>query len=101
MPMPGDLRALDGMFVIGPARARVEAEGRLGDVQAIDRGAQRKKRDTGLDRLILLVADTRGNREVLERHRDALRASYPLDTREILAALGRGEMPSADGIVVL
>ena len=101
MPMSGDPRAMEGMLAIGTARIGVEAEARFGDVQAIDRRAQLKKRDAGLDRLILLVADTRANRDVLERHRDALRASYPLDTKDVLAALGRREVPSADGIVVL
>jgi len=101
MPIPADSRALDGLIAIGAARIGVEAEAKLGDIQAIDRRAQLKRRDARLDRLILLVADTRGNREALDRHRAALRESYPLDTKEVLAALTRGEAPAADGIVVL
>lgn len=101
MPIPGDARALDGMIPIGPVRIGVEAEARLGDLQAIDRRAQLKKRDAGLDCLILLVADTRANRRVLAEHREVLRAGYPLDTKDVLAALRRGEMPPGDGIVVL
>jgi hypothetical protein len=101
MPIPGDLRALDGRLLCQAARIGIEAESRIGDIQAIDRRAQLKKRDAGLDRLILLVADTRSNAAVLDRHREALRSSYPLDTRETMAALARGEVPRGDAIVVL
>ena len=101
LPIPGDPRGLDGMIPIGPARIGIEAEAKLGDVQAVDRRAQLKRRDARLDRLILLVADTRGNRDVLARHREALRANYPLDTKQVLGALARCEVPAADGIVVL
>jgi len=101
IPIPGDLRAVDGMLVMGPARIGVEAEVRLGDVQAIDRRTQLKKRDAGLDRMILLVADTRTNRRVLSQHREALRGTYPLDSKATLAALARGDVPPEDGIVVL
>jgi hypothetical protein len=89
------------MAALAGMRIGIEAESRLGDIQAIDRRAQLKKRDAGLDRLVLLVADTRWNREVLGRHRDALRGSYPLDTKEVLAALAREDVPLGDGIVVL
>lgn len=101
MPIGGDPRALDGLLAVGGSSIGVEAETRLGDVQAVDRRIQLKKRDARLDRLILLVADTRFNRLMLERHREALRASYPLDTKAVVAALARADAPSADGIVVL
>ena len=51
--------------------------------------------------MILLVSDTPHNRGVLELHRAALRASFPLDTRAVLSALGEGRAPAASGIVVL
>jgi len=101
MPIPGDPRGLDGLALVAGRRIGAEAETRLGDLQAIDRRAQLKKRDAGLDCLILLVADTEFNRRVLQQHREALRGNYPLDTKEILAALGHGDAPSDDGIIVL
>jgi hypothetical protein len=101
MPIAGDPRALDGMVLLGERRLGVEAETRLGDVQAIDRRVSLKKRDAHLDRMILLVADTRTNRDVLRRHREALRGTYPLDAKDVLAALARGEVPAGDGVVVL
>lgn len=101
IPLPGDLRALDGRFSIGRSLIGVEAETHLGDLQAIGRRSLLKKRDGGIDVLILLVADTRWNRDVLALHREAMRGSFPLDTREMLASVGGGRVPRADGIIVL
>ena len=58
LPIPGDLRALDGWTQIQSSTIGVEAETRLSDIQAIERKALLKKRDANLERLILLVADT-------------------------------------------
>lgn len=101
MPIPGDLRALDAWTRVAGSTIGIEAETRPNDLQAASRRAVLKKRDAELDRLILLLADTRANRELLALHREDLRAGFPLDSRAILAALTRGEAPSEDGIVVL
>lgn len=101
MQIPGDSRAFDAVVVMNSTRIGVEAESRLGDLQAIERRARLKKRDAGVDRLILLVADTRANRKALELHREELRGSFPLGTRDVLAALGGLDALPADGIVVL
>jgi hypothetical protein len=81
-------------------RAMVEAETRLNDLQATERRARGKQRDLGLDRLILLVADTRHNRAVLEAHPE-LFERYPISTRACLLALRDGRDPGGDAIVVL
>ena len=47
------------------------------------------------------VSDTAHNRAVLAEHREALRASFPLDTRAVMRALEAGRTPEASGIVVL
>jgi hypothetical protein len=60
-----------------------------------------KRRDAGANLVILLIADTAGNRRALRAHRESLRASFPLDTRAILAALRAGGAPKSSGIVVL
>ena len=101
MPIPGDLRGLDARIGLQATSIGVEAETRLGDIQAIERKALLKARDADLDCMILLVAETRANREVLHLHREALRATFPLDTRQVLRALTRGQLPRANGIVVL
>jgi transcriptional regulator with XRE-family HTH domain len=101
MPISGDLRALDAWTRLDGRTIGIEAETRLGDVQAVGRKAQLKQRDAGLDVMILLVASTPFNREVLATHRDALRASFPLDTRAVMRALTAGRAPEANGIVIL
>jgi hypothetical protein len=95
------MRAIDAMTRVGSQSIGVEAETRLGDIQAVGRKVQLKKRDARLDVMILLVGETRGNREVLTAYREVLRNSFPLDTRSVLASLARSEAPRADGIVVL
>jgi transcriptional regulator with XRE-family HTH domain len=101
LPLPGDLRALDGASWIGGDMLAVEAETKLHDLQALERRVLLKQRDSRAHCLVLLVADSVHNRATLAVHREALRGSFPLDTREVLGALGRGEMPQMNGIVVL
>jgi transcriptional regulator with XRE-family HTH domain len=100
-PIPQDRRAWDAMTTLERVRIGIEAEMRLDDVQALERKLRLKLRDGGVDVLILLVADTRGNRALLAAHRTALRATFPLDSRAVLAALAAGRAPTANGIVVL
>jgi transcriptional regulator with XRE-family HTH domain len=101
LPIPGDRRAWDGFLRIDGVAIGVEAEARIRDAQAVDRRSALKRRDGAVDIVILLIADTRANRRMLALHREALRSSFPLDTRRILEALGEGRAPPASGIVVL
>lgn len=101
LPIPGDLRAIDARTVLADHVIGIEAETHLADVQAIERRAVLKKRDARLDCLVLLVADTRHNRDALDAYRESLRGAFPLDTRAVLSAFATGQAPAADGIVVL
>jgi transcriptional regulator with XRE-family HTH domain len=101
LPIPGDLRGWDGMAARPDRRAGVEAETRLHDLQELERRVRLKQRDGGIEVVILLVNDTRRNRAVLAAHREALRGSFPLDGRDILEALGRGELPDRSGLILL
>jgi transcriptional regulator with XRE-family HTH domain len=101
MQIPGDLRAWDAVFTLAGATVAVEAEVRLTDLQALDRKIALKRRDGGIQIVILVIGDTAGNRGLLAHHREAMRANFPLDTRAILAALRAGLPPAASGIVVL
>jgi transcriptional regulator with XRE-family HTH domain len=96
----GDLRAwdrrLDGVVSIG-----VEAEVVIRDLQAIERRMLRKKQDSGVRRMVLVVRGTRGNRHVLRETLPSLRGTFPLGSREVLEALATGRDPGADGLVVL
>lgn len=101
MPLPGDRRAWDARIVIGGRRAGCEAEMQLLDLQALERRLALKLRDGDVDMLLLIVANTVRNREVLRLHREQLRSLLPLDSREILASLRAGSLPRESGIVVL
>lgn len=94
-----DLRAwdirLDGSGSIG-----IDAETRLYDMQAVQRRCETKWRDSGVDRIVLLVARTHHNSAVLRAHRDALASTFPAGTSETMAALRRGRLPDRNGIVV-
>ena len=100
MPTPGDLRAWD-QLLRGPASIGVEAETRPTDLQALLRAMSAKRRDSGVGRVVLLVAGTARNRAMVRTHVGLLRQMFPLDTRATLAALGDGRDPGADGLVLL
>jgi hypothetical protein len=101
MPIAGDLRAWDATATLRPRMIAIEAEMRLVNAQAVDRRVSLKRRDSGIDVVILLVADTKANRSTLTADREALRASFPLDGRAVLASIRTGHAPADSGIVVL
>ncbi len=74
---------------------------RLDDLQALERRIALKRRDGGIDTVILLIADTRRNRRHLADHRAALGTGFPLDGRALLYALRAARAPEASGILIL
>ena len=100
LPIEGDLRAWDAMIRGNGWRLPVDAETALDDLQATERRLTLKRRDGGADHVILLVADTRRNRQALASAPGAF-ADLPLRTREILKALGSARDPVGSGIVIL
>jgi transcriptional regulator with XRE-family HTH domain len=101
LPIPGDRRAWDAViaglgFVIG-----VEAETRLRDAQAVVRRTNLKQRDGELDRVILLVADTRANRLALQMAAGDLATVFPIPQRDALRALSEGHDPGGNALIVL
>ena len=101
-PSPGDLRAWDAV-VSGfnpPIRCGVEAETRPTDEQALTRKLALKRRDGLVDRLILVVPDTRHNREFY-RIATGLKASFPVPGGRALELLNAGTDPGGDAIVLL
>jgi transcriptional regulator with XRE-family HTH domain len=96
-----DLRAWDAV-VGGPGwNLPVDAETRLRDVQALARREALKRRDDGTETMLLLVADTRNNRQVLRLAKPDLVAEFPLPGRAALAALSSGQLPGGSAILVL
>ena len=79
MPIPADRRSADGVASVRTSTRIVEAETRLDDVQAAERRLRGKQRDLDTKRAILLVADTRHNRMVLDQvpNSDASSPSTP------------------------
>jgi transcriptional regulator with XRE-family HTH domain len=97
----GDLRAWDAELCTGSDTCKLEAETVLQDLQATDRRLALKMRDGSVDRLILLVADTRRNRRVLREFRELITLRYPLGTRSVMRLLRSGRLPDQSGVVVL
>lgn len=101
LPRVGDQRAWDATISDRREAVGVEAETRLRDAQAFERRVALKRRDGGIDRVVIVLADSRSNRSALRAIRSAWRADYPLDTDEIRGALMLGRLPSAGGVVVI
>jgi transcriptional regulator with XRE-family HTH domain len=100
IPITGDHRSGDALIECDDFDALVEAETHLHDIQALERSIAGKQRDLGASRVVLLVSDTRHNREVI-RDVAELRRRFPIATRACLAALGRGRDPGGDAHVIL
>jgi transcriptional regulator with XRE-family HTH domain len=100
LPIEGDRRAWDAMIHGASWRIAVEAETVLDDIQAVERKLALKRRDGGIDHVILLVADTRRNRRALAAAPGAF-ATFSRDSRALLRALREGRDPGCSGIVIL
>jgi hypothetical protein len=107
MPMPGDLRAWDGWIsgFLDPSPDQmglpVDAETRLHDVQALLRRLSLKTRDSGTECILLVLADTRSNRDAVAGAADVLRSAFPIPARRALAALAAGRYPGGSALVFL
>lgn len=102
LPLPGDPRAWDGALDGTGVVTRAEFETRLHDGQALLRRIELKRRDDpSVERVILVLADTRSNRIALRALGAALTSRFPLDGEAILAALAEGRDPGGDGIVLI
>ncbi|MEW6223946.1 MAG: helix-turn-helix transcriptional regulator [Chloroflexota bacterium] len=98
LPIEGDRRAWDAVAIAPDGWTGIEAISRMGAVDAVVRRANLKLRDDPrVGRIVLLVNDTIRNREALRHAAAAIRAEFPLDTREVLAALGAGRTPAHSG----
>jgi transcriptional regulator with XRE-family HTH domain len=103
VPVAGalDLRAWDVVIRLPRCSVGVDAETRLRDIQAVDRRVMLKRRDSDVTRVVLLVADTRGNRAALREAGAAATSNFPIPGSRALAAIRRGDDPGGDAIVLL
>src|SRR5271157_4979489 len=87
----GDPRAWDAVLAVGAARVAVEAETRPRDLQALQRRVALKLRDDpGISGVVLLLANTRHNRNLMRESGDALRVDFPLPCEAVLRPLAEG-----------
>lgn len=102
LPIGGDLRAWDAMVLGADEPFFIDAETRIGDVQAVQRRIEIKRRDDPRASTVLLVV-TRSdhNRRIIATHRESLRALLPLDGGAVLRAISAGRCPPAGGIVMV
>jgi transcriptional regulator with XRE-family HTH domain len=101
LPTAGDLRAWDALIRVKGTRVGVEAETRARDAQSLQRRLMLKRRDGGVDHLILLLANTRHNRGFLRSAGAGFRAELPLPGPVALERLAAGEDPGGSSILLL
>jgi transcriptional regulator with XRE-family HTH domain len=101
MPIAGDRRAWDLVGLAAGLRIACDAETRLRDLQALDRRLSLKQRDSGFERIILLVADTRSNRAVIREQVGWVRDRFPVPSRRCLELLEAAIEPDADSLVLV
>jgi transcriptional regulator with XRE-family HTH domain len=101
IPRSRDLRAWDVLLNFGNARVGVAAETRLRDWQALLRREQAKARDSSVDSLLLVLADTHANRRAVREAGETLRERLPLDGRTLRPALAEGRHPGSGGVLFL
>jgi hypothetical protein len=100
LPIVGDQRAWDAMTMLWGLRVGIEAEMRPSDLQAVQRKLALKRRDGGVDRLVLVLADTKANRRFLRLAAEDLRPMFPLQGREAIRALRSPVDPGCDLLVL-
>ena len=101
LPNPGDKRAWDAVIGVAGVRIGVEAETRPRDGQELHRRLQLKLRDGGVDHLLLVLSDTRANREFQDSWATEVRADFPVAAVAMLAAIDDGRDPGGSGIVLI
>jgi transcriptional regulator with XRE-family HTH domain len=102
LPMPGDQRAWDVSLALDGGIAAVELETRPRDVQALLRRLSLKRRDDPtVDRIVLVMSNTRHNRALLREVRDLILADFPGSPAQTLDALAHGRLPDANGVILM
>jgi transcriptional regulator with XRE-family HTH domain len=100
-PDPTDRRAWDAV-IQGPGwRVGVEAETRPRDRQALERRLALKLRDGDVSSLVLLLLDSRYNRDFVRSNEDAFVDRFPMPASRVRELLKAGVDPGASSIVLL
>jgi transcriptional regulator with XRE-family HTH domain len=99
LPIPGDKRAWDRLVVGGGVTIGVEGEVHPIDLQELGRRLALKKRDGGVDRLILVLADTAWCRRIVRLN--DLAEAFPIPGAVALKALAAGRDPGGDALILI
>ena len=98
---PRDRRAFDAVLSGGAGRIGLEAITRLTDAQGQVRAATLKQAVARLERVVLVLAETRHNRAAVLDAAPTLQPAFPITAREVLRAIRAGRLPRGNGIVLL
>jgi transcriptional regulator with XRE-family HTH domain len=101
LPISGDQRSWDACIEARDRQLPVEAETRPRDLQALERRLALKMRDGGFDDVLLLLSDTRHNRDLVRLGGPSLAARFPLSPRDVRHSLARGQVPAGSAVLFL
>jgi transcriptional regulator with XRE-family HTH domain len=101
IPIEGDLRAWDLQVVGGVVPIGLDAETRLRDCQAVERRLMLKARDSEIERIVLLVADTHANRRAIRDAGPTFAERFPVPARSALRELRAGRVPPGSSLILL
>jgi transcriptional regulator with XRE-family HTH domain len=101
LPLPGDARSWDLLLRLGQQLVGVEAETRIRDIQALVRRIRQRERDGGVDEIVLVLSDSRANRELVEELRIALGERFATTPRTLLSALRAGRPLPGSGLILV
>jgi len=100
-PGPTDRRAWDAVVSGHTWTVGVEAETRPRDRQALERRLALKLRDGGADYLVLLLLNSRYDRDFVRAQHDVLVERFPLPGRRAVELLAAGVDPGGSSVVLL
>ncbi len=95
-----ELRAWDAIIFGRGERTGLELEARLTDMQSVTRRHGLKRRDDPVDHFLLVVADTRHNRRVLDEFSELLADLPRLRTASVRKMLRSGQHPPTGLVLV-
>jgi transcriptional regulator with XRE-family HTH domain len=101
LPISGDLRAWDAWIGARGWDVAVEAETRARDLQALQRRIALKQRDGRVERVLLLLRDSRHNRDLIRLVGGGLSAQFPVPGRRAIDLLRVGADPGGSADAVL
>ena len=100
-PNLGDKRSWDLGLRLDDQRVGIEAETGVRDAQRLVRRIRERDTDGGMDEILLVLADTRGNRAALTELLEALGPRFATPAGPLLAALRNGTALPGSGVLLI